>query len=374
MWAAMAATALLSGCDIAAEVSGAPLTPPATPGVGSPLPRMPILSVQGTSLLRSGAAFVPHGVSLVGLEAPYLTLRGPYLAARDAFGPDELAAARGFGADTVRFVVGQATLTPPYGTAGAAFRRSLLNAVVNARALGFIVIIALDGSVVGGEPAALPLPTPATLATWEQLAPDFAGDLGVALELFRSPAPAASLEEWRVWAHGGNTGGDTAQVVGVQDLIDGIRAAGVRNVVIADGLDHGHTLDGVPLLTDPAGALVYGVEPYPRGGDNAGTWRADFGDLDRVEPVLATEWDAPSASPPFADVPQTCDPTTPASTASLLDYLAAARIGVIGYAFDLPGTLVRDFTWAETSYDSLVCGQGGDGPGQLLFADFRRPS
>jgi hypothetical protein len=369
--ALLAGAGSLAGCDLAAPLSSAPLTPPPTPATGTPLPPESLLSVSGTRLLRGGATFVPHGVTLVGFQGPYAALRGPYLSARDAFGPDELVAARGFGADTIRFLVAQPPLTPPLGNSGLAYRSSLIQAVDNARALGFVVIIALEGSVAGAASTAPPLPDEATIRTWEQLAPLFGADHGVGFELYESPAAPASAASWQVWASGGNQPGAAGHAVGMQQIVDGIRATGAGNVVVADGLDQGHTLDGVPLLSDPAGAVVYGVEPYPRGGDNADSWNTDFGDLARSRPVLATAWDAPSAPPPFSEVPQHCDASTPDTAHNLLRYLAAAGIGVIGYAFDLTGTLVRDLTWAETSYDGLVCGQPGYGPGVLLSAAFR---
>lgn len=371
MGMAAALTTLVCGCNVAGQVN-APLTPPPTPGEGSALPAGTTLSVQGSHLLRLGVPFVPRGVTIVGFEAPYQSLRGTYLDARDGFGPAELTAARGFGADTVRFVVGQRALTPPYGDGGTQFRRSLLDAVQSARSLGFVVIVALDGSVISGEPADQPLPTTNTLHTWEQLAPMFSRDQGVALELYDAPAARASPANWQVWAHGGDVDPGGSPAVGMQQLIDGIRHSGSSNVVIADGLDHGHTLANAPPLDDPAGALVYGVEPYPHAGDGDASWTSDFGRFAQDHPVLATEWDAPSVPPPLSSIPQTCDPSTPQTAQTLLDYLAVHRIGVVGYAFDLPGTLVRDLTAAQTSYDSLVCGQPGQGPGQLLSAVFRR--
>jgi hypothetical protein len=58
-------------------------------------------------------------------------------------------------------------------------------------------------------------------------------------------------------------------------------------------------------------------------------------------------------------------------SALLLDYLAVKQIGVVGFAFDLPGTIIADYsTYAPTSYASFACGVSGGGPGQLLFGEY----
>lgn len=367
---AVAAALLLAGCALApSQAVVMPITPPATPGNGSPLPATSTLGVSGRHLLRNGAPFVPKGLTLVGFESPYPALQGDRIAARDAFGPDELAAARGYGADTIRFLVGQQALTPPIGDSGATFRRSLRDAVVNARAEGFVVVIALEGSF-DGSPAPPPaMPDPSTLQAWTALAPLFASDDGVAYEVFNAPAAPATTDNWSAWADGGAVAGD-AGVVGMQQVIDAIRATGAPNVVIADGLDHGHTLEGAPVLRDTQGAVVYGVEPYPRSGDSATTWDTDFGTLAASRPVLVTEWDAPSVPPAGTDIPQSCDAGTPQHARDLLDYLAFHAIGIVGYAFDLTDTLVSNLSWAMTSYDNFACGVAGDGPGRLLYDHF----
>lgn len=352
--------ALVSGCGLATGVQVGPATPPPTPGTGTPLPATHRFSVEGSQLTLDGSPFVPRGVSLAGFIARYRELGAPYVDARDAFGPDELSRARGFGADTLRLVISQNVLAPPLGLGGLAYRRTLHDAVIQARTLGFVVILALDDSSLSGDSQATGLPDAATAATWTDIAAQYASDPGVAFELFRSPVGDSTVASWRSWRSG------------MQRSLDAVRGAGATNVVIADGLDHGHTLAGAPQLNDPAGQLVYGVEPYPRPGDGPQSWRSDFGTMAATAPVLATEWDAPSRPPLLDPTPQICDQSTPQLAASLLDYLGAHGIGLIGYAFDLPGTLVRDTTGALTSYEGLTCGTYGWGPGGLLQTYFHR--
>lgn len=351
---------MVSGCGLATGVQTGPVTPPASPGTGAPLPATHRLAVTSAGLNLDGNPFVPRGVSLAGFIARYRELGGPYVDARDAFGPDELSRARGLGADTLRLVISQTVLAPPVGFGGLAYRRTLHDAVVQARALGFVVILALDDSSLSGDSQASGLPDAATAAAWAAIAPQYASDAGVAFELFRSPVGDGTAASWGSWQSG------------IQRSLDAVRGAGATNVVIADGLDHGHTLAGAPQLDDPAGQLVYGVEPYPHAGDGPQSWTADFGTMAARAPVVATEWDAPSRPPLLDPTPQVCDQSTPQLAADLLAYLRAHRIGLIGYAFDLPGTLVRDTTGALTSYDGLSCGTYGWGPGGLLQTFFHQ--
>jgi hypothetical protein len=42
----------------------------------------------------------------------------------------------------------------------------------------------------------------------------------------------------------------------------------------------------------------------------------------------------------------------------------------VGFAFDLPGTIVVDSSFTPTSYAGFACGVAGSGPGQILFGNF----
>jgi hypothetical protein len=75
-----------------------------------------------------------------------------------------------------------------------------------------------------------------------------------------------------------------------------------------------------------------------------------------------TEWDADSDG--------NCVTNTPARAQLLLDYLASKQIGIVGFAFDIPGTIIANWSYTPTSYSDFTCGVSGGGPGQLLFGDF----
>jgi hypothetical protein len=81
-----------------------------------------------------------------------------------------------------------------------------------------------------------------------------------------------------------------------------------------------------------------------------------------TKPVIVTEWYASSIN--------NCVAREPALAAELLAYLASKQIGIVGYAFDVPGTIVANWSYGPTTYDTFSCGVPGAGPGQLLFDEF----
>jgi hypothetical protein len=162
----------------------------------------------------------------------------------------------------------------------------------------------------------------------------------------------------------------------MQTLIDEIRGDGADNVIVVPGLGGEGTLAGMPTLTDPSSPsspqLAYGVH-YPSLKSGSTVWDRKFGDAAVSVPVLVTEW--------YANSFHLCTPNEPQRAAWLLAYLASKQIGVVGYAFDVPGTIVSDWSYAPTTYAHFACepptgfgetpGEGPhSGPGRLLFNEF----
>jgi hypothetical protein len=203
---------------------------------------------------------------------------------------------------------------------------------------------------------------------WNALAPLFSGDPGVMFELYNEPSLAATPANWQLWEYGGawlQKDGNVCQEVGVQTLIDEIRGAGASNVIIVPGLDAEATLAGMPALSDPSNPsnpqLAYGIH-YPSLAVGSGQWETKFGRFSASAPVIVTEW--------YDSSIHDCVTDERARVAWLLDYLANKEIGVVGFAFDVPGTIVADWSYAPTTYSNFSCGVAGDGPGQLLFGEF----
>jgi hypothetical protein len=332
-----------------------------------PMPHSRTISVRGRWLLSGGAVFVPRGVQVVGLVAPDQALSGPYVQAHLHFSLTELRRAIAYHVNTIRFQVSQFGLDPTNTLYSPAYVREVVDAVRMARRLGLAVIVSVQAESPAGQAKRCPLPDAGTLRVWERMATTFRGDRGVMFELYNEPSIAPTARGWALWKGGGlvNSSAGYCMAVGMQELINAIRARGARNVIILPTPGLQRTTAGMPPLTDPASPaapqLAYGIH-YPPLTAGWPAWRQEFGARSAAAPVIVTEWDADST--------QHCVSAAPSTAPVLLNYLASRRIGVVGFAFDLPGTIIRNWSYIPTSYQGFQCGVPGGGPGQLLFTRF----
>jgi endoglucanase len=325
------------------------------------------VTVQGARLLRNGVPWIPRGVQLVGLVAPDGALSGKYLDAHAHYSPAELSTAVADHADVVRFQVSEFGLDPQGPLYSSAYVSEVQGAVETARSLGLAVIVSLQAEPPAGEPTRCALPDVGAGRAWAELAPMFAGDPDVMFELYNEPGVSATPAGWIQWRSGGEVifPGGSCQAIGMQALIDEIRAQAPQNVIIVPSLNGEQSLFGRMSLIDPAHRgdpqLAYGIH-YPSLPRGIPAWDRTFGNVSGAVPVLVTEWDANSTTG--------CVPNAPARAQLLLDYLESKRIGIVGFAFDLPGTIVADYTYTPTSYAGFACGVANGGPGQILFAQY----
>jgi Cellulase (glycosyl hydrolase family 5) len=334
------------------------------------------ITVQGNQLLRGGAVWFPRGVQIVGLVAPDVALSGKYVDAHAHFGAAELRAVRAHHADTVRFQVSQYGLDPLDPLHSSQYVQEVRGGIQLARSSGLNVIISMQAQGPAGAAQGQNCPLPSTGAerAWNQIAPMFAGDPGVMFELYNEPSLGLSFTNWQLWLNGGfisQQDGMVCQEVGMQALINDIRQDGAGNVIIVPGLAAEFSLAGMPPVTDPANPfnpqLAYGVH-YPSLEGGPGAWNSEFAKMSQTEPVIVTEWYASSVA--NTNTPH-CVAGESVLAAELLAYLASKQIGVVGYAFDVPGTIVSGWSYAPTTYDhNFACGVPGEGPGQLLFDDY----
>ena len=319
---------------------------------------VPGLSVNGNLLLRDGHPFLPRGFNMVGLLTPAWCDRAVGIAARDHFGPEELAAAASWSADTLRFQVSQRGLADPDvpEVDRAAYLASVVERVALARTAGFVVIVSMQDQFYGcGD--VHPMPSAATVDAWSALAPELMTDPYIAFELFNEPRNETDAAGWAQWRDGGSTPdpnlGDVA--VGHQALVDHVRGLGATNLLIADTARLGERTTGMPRLVDPLDRVAYGIHPYyyVRG---LSWWDEHYGTPAAEVPLIATEWNY---------LAENCGTAYQVQAPGLLDYLRRHHIGVLGHAFDIPRTTIADWTWAPTE-----CGTAVDGSGRVLRAWF----
>lgn len=103
---------------------------------------------------------------------------------------------------------------------------------------------------------------------WSSVAATFKAQPEVVLDLFNEPYPDRATstlsEAWACWKDGGTCPGIGYEVAGMQDLVDAVRAAGARNLILAGGLAYSNDLRQwlAHKPSDPAGNLAAAWHVY----------------------------------------------------------------------------------------------------------------
>ncbi|HVU32940.1 MAG TPA: cellulase family glycosylhydrolase, partial [Opitutaceae bacterium] len=161
---------------------------------------------------------------------------------------------------------------------GGARYRQIVDSVVNAAAA--------RGAYVAIDLHKFRAPQAADLAFWKDVATRYRNHPAVIFELFNEPHDIT----WSVWRDGGDVTDHvkpkqgvvventekltTFHAVGMQQLVDTIRATGAKNLIIAGGIDWSFDLSGIMngfALQDRGGnGIMYSAHVYP--------WKKDWQD------------------------------------------------------------------------------------------------
>ena len=326
--------------------------------------------VAGRHLLRDGRPWIPHGfVQIAFVVTPNVpNTKLIYTTASEDYSPDEYRQMHIAGADSVRIQVSQPGLDPQNSLYTAEFRDRVIRAIQAARVAGLTVIVSVQNEPQTGDIKPSDLPDDATQRVWRELAPHFGTDLGVLFEMFNEPRPAPSgadvqpdQKNWVAWAESMN------------NTIRTIRKSGALNVLVADGLQYGETLDGAPFLTDPLQQVTYASHPYAHrpADQTAAVWDQKFGGFSRTAPVIITEW----------NTGYYCDANTPGAVLAFLGYLQAHEIGLEVVTWDWSsanfGSAVYDFpndkfsSFIGSDGRALSCSAAGFGLGKVVKTWYR---
>jgi len=347
--------------------SGTTNTPATTTTTTSPQGSTKGITISGSLLLKDGVQWTPKGLQLNAFVASPAVGAGVYAQAYQHFTLAELSSLQAWGADTVRFQIGQPEMDPQSALYTASFVAQVEAAVTQARALGLAVILSVQDAAPSGETTPASLPNAGTARAWATLMTVANGDQGIMFDLFSEPSLTPSSANWLSWQNA------------YQALITSVRAAGATNVLLADGLQGGTTFAGAPTLSDSLNQTGYAVEPwfFPNYRTTA-EYDAAFGNLAASKVVIVTAWSTLNGG----IYSEYCGATTPADAQTLLNYLLAKKVGVAGFAYDDPGigatlnligTVVQDLNGTPTTFGggSVQCGQAGFGPGAMLQGEFK---
>jgi hypothetical protein len=145
------------------------------------------------------------------------------------------------------------------------------------------------------------MPDSNSVAFWKDFAPVYANHPAVIFDLYNEPHDVS----WEVWLNGGTITDKpnnrrqmrdpkTFQAVGMQCLLDTVRATGAKNVVIAGGLDWAYDFSGIldgRQLSDPHGnGVIYANHCYDNKKQSVDTWIARMETASAKLPVIVSEF------------------------------------------------------------------------------------
>jgi hypothetical protein len=204
---------------------------------------------------------------------------------------------------------------------------------------------------------------------WSAVAARFKGNPNVIFDVMNEPALTGVVNEdtsdfaWGIWLHGGNYAGQ--QVMGMQSLVDAIRAAGATQPVVVEGLGFGTTFNniGTRLISDTS--VVYEVHDYGLDEDFS-VKEARYGFMSSQFPVYVGEWgftiDQPT--PTQNNCPDIRPDVVPHLVTNFLGFMAAHKMSWTANAFSLHKMILDYSDFTPTRLDiPWTCGDAGTAAG-----------
>ena len=333
------------------------------------------LVVRGSGIVDStGDLILLRGVSMPGLEVP-----DPQPGSADA---RNVAAMTGptFGVIRVRWNMN--TVRLPVSVAlwqrdGSRYLDRVAEVVRLANEADLVVTLSAHEDARSGSPLANGLPSANTVAFWREWAEYFRDNPRVIFSVFNQPlagevpgaGSARTVADWRFWLNGGSTiGGQRA--VGMQDLVDEIRATGAQQLIAVSGF---HGPAGFREMTSELFVrgvnVIYETHPYYDAALSDADREASFGFLASQVPVYAGEWGLESDGPGCLAVTREAQDLIKVLFDTLV-WFEVRKISWTAASFQ-PGSLVSDFVdYLPTSVKSpWTCGPGADpglGMGEVI--------
>ncbi len=244
---------------------------------------------------------------------------------------------------------------------------SVAEIVRRANAESLWVILTASDDARAGSPSTTALPGPEIAEFWSAAAAYFQNTPMIVFSLYAKPSaqfvPGAipgtrRPADWNFWRNGG-TAADGRTVIGMEQLVSRIRAAGAAQMIAApafnDALDL-RSFDSAFQLSDPN--VLYEIYPYFDHALTTAQRDTNFGSVAGKVPVYAGEWGTP-----LQEDSASCRsvPRNPADASNavvdMLTYMASQAISWTAASFE-PGSLIQDSAqYDATQFSTWACGQ-----------------
>jgi Cellulase (glycosyl hydrolase family 5) len=326
---------------------GAPLSPAAASTLATP----DGIVVSGNQLITSGGTPVRLiGVNRSGVE--YSCVRGWGVVD----GPSSAAsiqAMRDWHINAVRLGLNEDCWLGINGVradfGGANYQTAVMRYAHDLEDSGMYVILDLHWTAPGSTAATLLQPMPDadhTTEFWGSVASAFVADPNVVFDVFNEPYGV----DWTCWRDGcpyppGSNDGSAWQAVGMQSLVNSIRATGASQPIMLGGLAFSNDVRDWDTYKprDPLNQLVASVHIYPVNRcSNVDCWDAEIAPIAASAPVVisefGTEW-----TPPFGD----------GMALKLLDWADQHTAGYLAWtwnAWGSPETLLANYSGEPTAW------------------------
>jgi len=313
------------------------------------------LHVDGNRLVDStGQTVQLRGVNRSGTEHACVQGWGIFNGPNDA---TSVVAMKSWGINAVRIPLNEdcwlAINGVPAAYAGANYQQAIKNYVSLLNQNGLYAILDLHWTAPGSTAATQQVPMPDmdhSPAFWSDVATTFKGNNAAILELFNEPWPDGhkdSTAAWTCWRDGGTCPGVPFPVVGMQPLVDLVRATGATNVIAVGGVSYGNALSRWLTYrpTDPLNNLAAAWHVYNFNACNKDPcFDATAGVVSAEVPVLATE------------IGTNCDF---AFMVAAMKWLDARRAGYFAWTWNTWGSacssmaLIADYAGTPTDYGQI---------------------
>ena len=234
-----------------------------------------------------------------------------------------------------------------------------------ANSSGLIVVIDLHDDDRTGSPFAFApphMPRQEYADYWSAVAARFKDNPNVIFDVMNEPALLGAVNEdtsdfaWNIWLHGGVYAGQP--VMGMQSLVDAVRAAGANQVVMVEGLGFGTTFNNIGSRLINDNSVVYEVHDYGLDGDFT-VKEGRFGFMSSRFPVFVGEWGftIDEATPTENNCPTIRPDVAPHLVTNFLGFMAAHNISWTANGFSLHKMILDYSNFTPTRLDiPWTCG------------------